>query len=130
MDTVNKIILDSSVFIAFYVEEDALHSEAVNLIASFEHTTTLVPYCVIQEVCTVLTYRFGKSKALTFLRDVEIASNMILVEDDLYPEIEAFKKISAKLSFTDVSLVYLAGKYSAKLFTFDKDLLKLYKRQN
>lgn len=125
-----RTILDSSIFVAFYFGGDVFHKEAVALVSSLDQATIFVPYCVIQEVSTVLTYRFGKAKALHFLGDIEKAKNTILIEDELYPEIEAFKNIPAKISFTDTALIYLAEKYDAKLYTFDAALLKLYKAKN
>jgi len=125
-----KLILDSNVFIALYFVNDSLHEKAVLLMEGVDDIDILVPYCVVQEVATILTYRLGKTVANKFLSDLKTAGNMFLIDDDVDNEIDFFESVEKKISFTDSSLLYLAGKYRANLVTFDQDLLKLYKKRS
>lgn len=123
----SRIILDSNVFIAFYFEKDSLHKEAVLLIEQIGEKEILLPYCVLQEVTTILAYRSGKKVADQFLEDAQRADNVLIIPDQPQPEIEFYKKFKEKISFTDIALIYLSLQYNALLITFDKQLLRLYK---
>ncbi|MDP4007920.1 MAG: PIN domain-containing protein [Candidatus Peregrinibacteria bacterium] len=124
----NKIILDSNIFIAFYYKEDSLHEEALSLLSSLDDYEIIIPYCVIQEVSTILTYKLGKKVADDFLNDIQNADTTLIINNDVQSEIEFFKTIKANLSFTDLALLHLSQKYDATLLTFDQQLLKLYKK--
>ncbi len=51
----NRFIVDSSVFVAFYYENDTNHAKAVRIMAELEQKFLVVHPYVIQEVITVLT---------------------------------------------------------------------------
>lgn len=123
----DRQILDSNIFIAFYFRGDTLHQEAIKLVKSLNNCEILVPYCVIQEVTTILTYRLGKKVADNFIDDISNAHNCFLIDNNIYEEIIFFRKTNKKLSFTDLSLIFLAKKYKAPLITFDKQLRNFYK---
>jgi predicted nucleic acid-binding protein len=61
-----NVILDSNLFIALYSPDDTLHNQAVLMMEGLKNICIIVPYCVIQEVATVLTYKQGKKKADIF----------------------------------------------------------------
>jgi predicted nucleic acid-binding protein len=54
----NKIIFDSCVFIALYNKNDDFHMEALNIFEYYKDSIILISSYVVQEVCTVLTYKF------------------------------------------------------------------------
>lgn len=122
-----RVILDSNVFIAFYSRDDSLHDEALALLSELEDYEILVPYCVIQEVATILTYHFGKSLADCFIRDLEDSDNIFLIQADLHSAMDFFLSQKKKLSFIDFTLLHLAQLHQASLLTFDKQLHRLYK---
>lgn len=124
----SRFILDANIFIAYYLESDTCHERAVCILDVLPKSEALIPYCVIQEVCTVLTYRAGKSAALQFLEDIEKAQDVKIINNDVSSEIAYFKTRSEKLSFTDLVLLKLSKEWSAELITFDEQLLKLYKK--
>lgn len=126
----NRVIVDSNIFIASFFEDDSLHNEAVLVMEEIQDSDIIMPYCVVQEVATILTYRLDKKVADTFLRDIRNANNIFIIDNDVYAEMTFFEKFKQNLSFTDISLIYLAEKHSAILLTFDKQLLNLYKRRN
>lgn len=124
----NKFILDSNIYIAFYYKGDTLHEQALSLIKEVSKAEIIVPYCVIQEVTTILTYRFGKKYAKQFIDDLQSAENCLIINNNAEEEMEFFKKFPQKISFTDTSLIYLSKKHRASLITLDKQLLNLYKK--
>lgn len=69
-----------------------------------------------------------KKLADLFIEDVLNAYNIIVTQWDTVEEMKYFKKIKSKISFTDISLLYLSEKNKSILVTFDKQLLGLYKK--
>jgi predicted nucleic acid-binding protein len=49
---------------------------------------------------------------------------------DVIKEMTHFRSVPAALSFADITLIYLSKIWNAELITFDKQLLKLYKKSN
>ncbi len=125
----SRAILDSNIFIAFYYREDTSHDEAVAVLDSLSDYDIIIPYCVIVEVTTILTYRLGKKAALNFLQDIQSADDTFIVNDEVRSEMEFFQKIDQNLSFTDTALIHLSQKYEAILLTFDAQLHRLYKKE-
>ena len=124
----NNLVIDSSVLIAFYHDDEDDHSLAVDILEkSREHNIILYPY-VIQEVVTILTYRFGLDMAMKFLSDLPRAENVFMPAVDLVGDIEYFQKLNKKISFTDSSLVRLAKGLNAELVTFDRQMMSLVKK--
>jgi predicted nucleic acid-binding protein len=123
-----RYIVDSNVFIAAYLEKDTQHEKALSALLSIEANEVILPYCIISEVCTVLTYKESKKRALEFLETVEKANHLLCINNEYHSELNAFKKINARVSFEDCSLLYLCELWKAELVTFDEQLLKLYKK--
>lgn len=74
----SSFVIDSSVFIAFYHDDEEDHAVALDIIENLKnHIIVLHPYA-IQEVTTVLTYRFGVPMALSFLSDIPRADNVFI----------------------------------------------------
>lgn len=119
-------VLDSNVFIGAFYENDSLHEVSIALLGEIEHSKIIVPYCVIQEVCSIFSYRFGKQKADDFLHFLLETENIDLVNNDVLDEVHFYLSFEDKISFTDLSLILISEKYSAELITFDEQLLKLY----
>ncbi len=124
----NKIILDSCVFIALYNESDEFHNEAISIFEFYKDNIILISNYVIQEVATVLAYKFWKQKADLFIDDIMNSNNILILQSDTFEEMKFFKSINSKISFTDLSLLYLSIKQDSLLITFDKQLLNLYKK--
>ncbi len=123
----NKIfILDSNVFVWAFYEWDSLHNESIMILESIWNAKIIVPYCVVQEVSSIFSYRFWKNKADDFLNFLLETQNIEFVNNDCLDEINFYLSYKDKISFTDLSLLLLSRKYSAELITFDKQLLKLY----
>lgn len=127
MEKSKKIyVLDSNVFIWAFYEDDSLHELSIQLLSEIKDSKIIVPYCVVQEVCSIFSYRFWKQKADDFLHFLLETDNIELINNDILDELNFYLSFQENLSFTDLSLILISQKYSAELLTFDKQLLKLY----
>ncbi len=126
MQSNKTYILDSNIFIGAFYEDDSLHEVSLEVLRKVRYSRIIVPYCVVQEVCSIFSYRFWKQKANDFLRFLSETENIELVNNDVLDEIDFYLWFEEKMSFTDISLLLISRKYSAELLTFDKQLLKLY----
>jgi len=119
-------LIDSSVWVALFLEFDSNHKKAEEIISKLEGKIYL-PYNVIVEVASVLTYKHSKKQANNFLDYIEDNKDIVLLENELKSEIEFFKKIDKKVSFVDISLVFLSKKLDLDLITFDSQMISLIK---
>ena len=123
----SRCVIDSSVFVAFYRDIDALHVDALRVMQALAHTTLVVHPYVIQETATVLAYGSGMDKKKSFLSDIAIATNIEIPIVDVRHDMWLFENHTTKMSFTDISLIGLAKETNARLVTFDKQMLSLIK---
>lgn len=120
-------IVDSSVWIALFLDFDAQHKKAARFFDGLRGTL-YVSYCVINEVATILAYKHSKQQANNFLTYVESNRDIVLINDDLQEEILYYKSLLHKISFTDAALLFLSRKMNAELATFDKQLACIAKK--
>ena len=122
-------ILDSNVWIAFFNESDNQHKKAEKVFRKIGDSIIITEY-VILEVASVLTIRASKNIADKFIEFVVDNENIkILLSNE-----NSFKRIvknflnypKSNLSFVDISLLNLSGKYD--IITFDKNLEKAVKK--
>ena len=124
----SRVVLASSVIRAFYSEIDQFHAEAVRAVGDLEQRISIVHPYVIQEVATLLTYRLGVEAAKQFLNDIKSAANVLVPVVDVAKDIAYFMRVNRKISFTDIALIRLAEEMEASLFTFDRQLRALFRR--
>jgi len=120
-------LVDSSVWVALFLDFDTEHSKAERVIRNLSGII-YVPYCVILEVSTVLAYKHSKDLANNFLAYVQDNQDFQVLNNDALEEIEFYRTIPEKLSFTDATLIFLSRKLDVALVTFDKQLEKIAKR--
>ena len=122
MTKIKKVILDSSVFIAYLNENDSQHKKALLIFKNLSVESILISEYVLLEVLTVIQNKVSKSQALKFKNFIiENFSDSILRSDDFFGDtFDLFGENSGKLSFVDVSLLVLSKKY--EVITFDKNL--------
>ena len=126
----NYVVVDSSFFLALYNIDDSQHVDAVHAAEELTHHTLVVHPYVVQEVSTVLSYRFGTEVAKKFLSDVKNANNVLIPFVDVRRDIDYFvTNAGKKMSFTDLILVALAENMNASLLTFDRQMLALFKKK-
>ncbi|MDD5770525.1 MAG: PIN domain-containing protein [Candidatus Gracilibacteria bacterium] len=128
METNNIYVLDSNVFIGAFFEGDSLHELSLDIFKEIQGNKIILPYCIVQEVCSIFAYRFGKQKADNFIKFILNTENIELINNDVLDEVNFYVKFKDKISFTDLSLLLISEKYGATLVTFDKQLLKLYSK--
>lgn len=120
-------IYDSNVWIAFFNEKDNQHQKAVQLLMSPSGPVkTALPEYVATEVCSILLFRGGRTIAEKFInqafnnKDIEVIYSTRNFFLDTLSLFRSFK--SDKLSFIDVSLLYLSLFH--EVVTFDVELMK------
>ncbi len=119
------VIIDSSVWVAFFNENDSQHNKAKKVFNELK-TKVILPEYIFMEVATILLIKAGKKIAVKFMEisqdnfDIEI----YLSDEELFLNTAKLFKNSqkSKLSFVDVSLLFLSA--SCKIITFDKNLQK------
>ncbi|MCK5320607.1 type II toxin-antitoxin system VapC family toxin [Candidatus Parcubacteria bacterium] len=121
-------IIDSSVWVALFLDFDVNYEKAIEIFSQINDKIYL-PYCVISEVATVLTYKHSKEQADGFLEFISDNEDVILIDNEMKNEIDFYKKINKRVSFTDASLVFLAEKFGLLLITFDKQMIGLIKKK-
>lgn len=120
-------LLDSSVWIALYRDQDVHHKQAQRLIRELRGSIYF-PYCVLVEVASVLTYKHSKAQADKFLDAVAVNQDLIWIESESFEDAEFFRKLPSRISFTDATLLRLAKTLKAELVTFDRQLARLHKK--
>lgn len=124
----NRFIVDSSVFISFYHQDDINHVEAVRIMAELQQKFLVIHPYVIQEVITVLTYKVGNKVATEFIGDIfENAPDIMIPALNMQNDVEFFKMLGKKISFTDATLVNLSKTLHLPVVTFDKQIISLLK---
>ena len=114
-------LLDSSVWVALFLDFDTQHEKAVRVIAKLKGKI-YVPYCIVAEVTTILAYKHSKQLADNFILYVRDNMDIGIVNNDACDEMDFYTSLSDKLSFVDAALIFLSRKLNAELVTFDKQL--------
>ncbi len=133
MTKTKKVIIDSSVFIAYFNEGDSQHKKALTIFKTLNAEDILISEYVLLEVLTVIQNKVSKKFAFK-LKDfiLEYFSESILRSDIFFDEtLSLFGSQYGKLSFVDVSLIVLSKKY--EIITFDKNLkraISTYAKRN
>ena len=123
-----SIVIDSNVFYASLNKEDTLHLQSLVLLEKISDNFFIVPYSVLSEVSTLLSYRQWKKQADLFINTIKNTKNIFIVSNSVDDDIELFLEIDSKVSFTDISVISICKKYNADLATFDKQLKWIYNK--
>ncbi len=121
-------ILDSSVIVAFFRENELDHIRAVDLIQSSEDF--VIPDHVLAEVATVLKIREGfevANEALKYLLSTDGIKINEMQPELFWSAMDFFGKSKNNLSFTDTLLLLFSRENRIPLVTFDKELAKMAK---
>ncbi len=126
------IVLDTSFLVSFYLSEDINHRKALKLAEENAQEMMLLSEIILFETLTVLNYKAGiarareahdellGNKSIRFFNLSEIEKNEIL---ELF-----FAQENSKLSYADISVIYMAKRGKAKILTFDEVILKLMRQ--
>ncbi len=115
-------LIDTSVFVAYFNDDDDLHERALK--RDYKHSST--NQLVFCEVANVLEKRIPDKKiVMDCLKQLlEKVRLVALPEEELNETVREFSKHYGKLSFTDCSLLVQAKNLKAELITFDEKLAK------
>lgn len=123
------IIFDSNVWVAFFNKEDSQNKKALEIVIKEKDNIAITEY-IILEVSSILALKAEKNIADKFLEFILNNNNIKVLlssNDFFYNTVENFIKTeSKKLSFVDISLLYLSN--TCQIITFDKDLAKIIKK--
>ncbi|MBI2113419.1 MAG: type II toxin-antitoxin system VapC family toxin [Candidatus Wildermuthbacteria bacterium] len=120
-------LVDSSLWVALFLDFDTQHEKAKKLFSKINGKMH-VPYCVVNEVVTVLAYKHSKEQANQFISFIEENQDVKFLDDNLQEEMAFYTSLSSRISFTDAALLLLSKKAKAKIITFDKQLVRLARR--
>jgi predicted nucleic acid-binding protein len=126
---VNKVILDSNIWIGYFNDKDSLHKQTLKIVDSA--SIVYVPEYVLLESVSILKMKATPTLA-NFCLDVFLHTHNIHIipSGDLFKKtITLFQTLNDKhLSFVDLSLLALSRDYEVK--TFDKKLAATIKKFN
>lgn len=123
-----RFIVDSSVFVSFYYEDDINHLKAVRVMAELEQKLLVIHPYVLQEVISVLTYKAGNRIANQFISDTfENAPDVLIFPLNILEDIEFFKILNKRISLTDSTLINLSRTLHLPVVTFDQQIISLLK---
>ena len=119
-------ILDSSFLISFYLTEDTNHENALKLAEENKNETMLLCDVILFETLTILNYKkninFAKYAFNELLENKNIRF-FHLTDAEKDEILNGFFNQRIKLSFQDVSVIYLANKGKSEALAFDKGIL-------
>jgi len=118
------IILDSSVWVALFNDDDSQHKKAVKVFSNLKSSPIGLPEYIILEVASVLALRANKAVSVQFIEyALENGSIDVIYSSGLFfnASVGLFKK-AKNLSFVDCSLLYLSR--NNEIITFDIGLKK------
>lgn len=121
------IFVDTSVWLAFFREKDSFHSLAKEIMLEYETHEIGISVFILEEIITVLTYKEGKQYGKMFVNFVLENNNIHILDIDTTELMKYFVHVNKKVSFADISLLFLAKRYHGTLVSFDKELNKIAK---
>ncbi|MBU0527626.1 PIN domain-containing protein [Candidatus Micrarchaeota archaeon] len=124
------IVADSSFLVSLFLPNDINHSEAKEI---FTKTTDkiFISNIILYETLTVINYKGGnreKSDAYEKIRSNRSFVIGNLNNSELELILQKFVSAKNKLSYPDISVVYLTKKSKTNALSFDKDLIKAIKK--
>lgn len=120
-------VVDSSVWVALFLDFDTQHRKAAQIIQKLSGTI-YIPYCVMAEVTTILTYKYSKPLADNFIAYIRDNRDLKIINNDALDEISFYITIPHRISFVDAALIFLSRKLDAELITLDKQLERIAKK--
>lgn len=123
------ILLDTSLIISFFNDQDVLHSKAVEKFKEFEKENVRLAMSdyILNEAITVMLRRRGLEKSkemLDFLLNYKRLEVFHLDERGFFEVIEQFKNQTDMLSFVDCSILWMVKIHGFDFATFDKNLIE------
>ncbi len=124
------MIADTSFLVAIFIPEDDLHKRAIKLAKEISGEI-IIPFNVLEETFTVITYKKGVLFALQTMEKLEKNERIYFyrLEEDEWSSIkQLIRRFQRKMSFVDYIVVYLSLKNRERVLCFDRQILQLVKR--
>jgi predicted nucleic acid-binding protein len=120
----SKIIFDSNVWIGFLNINDTCYKRASRIFEDVDLTTVCITEYILLEILTVLKQKTSYKKSNEFIELINKFNIEVITSQYFFKEtLEIFEEFKEnKLSFVDISLLYLSHKY--EIITFDRELQK------
>lgn len=115
------VVFDSSVWIALFIDSDVHHAKALEFLKSATGFI-YVPYIVIEETATLITYKQSKEQADKFVAFIKDDARTVIADSMAERDIDMFLRNPRRMSFADVSIMTFARSMSLRLRTFDKEM--------
>ena len=132
------VIFDANIWIAYLNTRDSQHKNAKALVEPVieKRHALLVPYSIVSEVYTVLTYRKQTESRKRFIDLIlhHEQVDLLFMTGDVFQALISFMeqvKVSLKrnLSLTDIEFLFFATTHPEwECFTFDNDIKRSMKR--
>lgn len=119
-------LFDTSVWVALFLENDAHHDEALRIWREFQESV-LLPYIVVAETASVLTYKHFKQQANKFLQFISESPRIVPYQNQFRPEAEFFMRFNRRLSFADYAVLYISRAENCPLVTFDSQMRSVFR---
>ena len=120
-------VFDSSVWIALFVDSDVHHARALDALEKVDDAV-YIPYIVVEETASLLTYRESKALADKFLTFISNDARMVIVDSTARRDIDIFLKTRKRMSFADISIMTFASSMRFDLVTFDKQMEREFRK--
>ena len=120
-------ILDSNVYLGAFLPEHIFQEESTHLLKSIEWKV-LLPYIILSEILTILTYKVNKKLAQEFFSFIENDWRFLIIDTNIEESLIFWNWIQKNIAHADSELIYIAMKYNAKLISYDKELMKVYEK--
>ena len=121
------LVFDSSVWIALFVDSDTHHGAALQALEQ-SVGQIYVPYIVIEEVATLLTYKQSKEQADKFITFIKDDARTVAVDSTIERDMELFLKNPRRMSFADIAIMAFASRMGLQLVTFDKEMKREFQK--
>lgn len=121
-----RYIFDTSIWVALFLKNDTHHDEALALWRALDGQVVL-PYIVVAETASVLTYKHSKRQADKFLQFISKSPCLVPYQNQLRPESDFFIRFSRRLSFADYAVLFAAQTENCPLVTFDKQMRSMFR---
>lgn len=121
-------LIDSSVWIALFLDDDSQHAKVVDVLRDIGDAAIKIPYGVILETTTALSRKQSKEQADKFVEYIRANPQIEVTSPFVSEDISIFLAESDRLSFVDALLKGLSLRDGLTLISFDQQLLNSLNR--
>lgn len=124
------LVLDTSVWVAYFVLTDPLHTKAVNLFSAQNifAQEVFVSDILLAEILTVLMYKWWPEFVENVRNLLTTLPSLHIEKQDIVSIVPSYLRLKKKISLQDVSAINLALSTKSDLVTFDDQQMGLYKK--